>query len=75
MTEATVDNVVPYAYKSAVLKGNTLSSNPLLVVGNVSATINDDNSVTMIGDGGWHHVDYESSNYVGNKVTFVVLYS
>ena len=26
VTEATIDNVVPYAYKSAILKGNTLES-------------------------------------------------
>ena len=75
VTEATVNNVVPYAYKSAILKGNTLSANPLSVVGHVSSTFNDDNSVTMNADGVWHHVDYDSSNYVGNKATFVVLFS
>ena len=75
VTEATIDNVVPYAYKSAILKGNTLSAKPLTVIGNVESTINADNSVTMIGNGGWHHVDYESSNFVGNKATFVILFS
>lgn len=68
-------NTLEKPVKSAILKGNTLSANPLSVVGHVSSTINDDNSVTMNADGAWHHVDYDSSNYVGNKATFVVLFS
>ena len=71
----TLPNTVEAPVKRAILKGNTLSSNPLSVLGKVSATINDDNSVTMNADGDWHHIDYESSNYIGNKATFVVLFS
>ena len=48
VTEATVDNVVPYAYKSATLKGNTLVN--VINYDDVSlknATRNDDGTYTL----------------------------
>ena len=45
VTEATVDNVVPYAYKSAALRGNTLLNNVDLS----KATLTNNNKITEEG--------------------------
>ena len=79
VTEATVDNVVPYAYKSAILKGQTLVNLLKSNINDYIININpknwsvEDGYLKCVSTTGWHTISDRFNNMIKPSTKYLIV--